>query len=81
MYTYHCKKIYAVATYSNSNMTFEILNHVNMLPSEETCMNMFRSIRWFIGVYCPKCKSHEICNRGSPFKTKYYSCKVGVCVV
>ncbi|MDR2623266.1 MAG: transposase [Methanobrevibacter sp.] len=56
-------------------MTSKILNHVNMLPSEETCINMFREIRWSLGVYCPKCKSYEIHNRGSPFKTRHYSCK------
>ncbi|MDR3063665.1 MAG: transposase [Methanobrevibacter sp.] len=56
-------------------MASKVLNHANMLPSEETCMDMFRSIRWSLGVYCPKCKSYEIHNRGSPFKTRYYSCK------
>ena len=49
-------------------MAYEILNHANMLSSEETCMNMFRSIRWPNGVYCPKCQSYKIHNRGTSFK-------------
>ncbi|WP_281190553.1 hypothetical protein [Methanobrevibacter curvatus] len=43
------------------------MNHANMLPSEETGINMVRRIKWSLRVYCPKCKIYEIHNRESPF--------------
>jgi len=43
MYTYHCKNLYVMFDIFVI-MASEILNHVNMLPSEESCINMFRSI-------------------------------------
>ena len=34
------------------------------VPDEKVAMAFFRSIRWVNGVYCPKCKSYNINNRG-----------------
>lgn len=45
------------------------------IPDEERAIEIFRQIRWSDGVYCPKCKSFEIYNRGVQGKTRRYSCK------
>ena len=45
---------------------------------EEYAMKIFRHIRWTNGVYCPKCKSFDIYNRGmqkgSNKQPNRYSC-------
>ena len=45
------------------------------VPDEKVAMAFFRSIRWVNGVYCPKCKSYNINNRGIQGRTRRYSCK------
>ena len=45
------------------------------VPDEKLAMAFFRSIRWVNGVYCPKCKSYNINNRGIQGRTRRYSCK------
>ena len=45
------------------------------VPDEKVAMAFFRSIRWVNGVYCPKCKSYNINNRGIQGRTWRYSCK------
>ena len=45
------------------------------VPDEQVAMAFFRSIRWVNGVYCPKCKSYNINNRGIQGRTRRYSCK------
>ena len=45
------------------------------VPDEKVAMAFFRSIRWVNGVYCPKCKSYNINNRGIQGMTRRYSCK------
>ena len=45
------------------------------VPDEKVAMAFFRSIRWVNGVYCPKCKSYNINNRGIKGRTRRYSCK------
>ncbi len=45
------------------------------IPEEDRAMDVFRSIRWSNGIYCPKCKSFKIYNRGFQGKTRRYSCK------
>ena len=45
------------------------------VPDEKRAMAFFRSIRWVNGVYCPKCKSYNINNRGIQGRTRRYSCK------
>lgn len=45
------------------------------IPGGERAIEIFRQIRWSNGVYCPKCKSFEIYNRGVLGKTRRYSCK------
>ena len=45
------------------------------VPDEKVAMASFRSIRWVNGVYCPKCKSYNINNRGIQGRTRRYSCK------
>ena len=45
------------------------------VPDENVAMAFFRSIRWVNGVYCPKCKSYNINNRGIQGRTRRYSCK------
>ena len=45
------------------------------VPEEKVAMAFFRSIRWVNGVYCPKCKSYNINNRGIQGRTRRYSCK------
>ncbi|MDR2967500.1 MAG: transposase [Methanobacteriaceae archaeon] len=41
---------------------------------EEDALRIFRSIRWADGVYCPKCKSFNIYNRGIQGNSNKYSC-------
>ena len=38
-------------------------------------MAFFRSVRWVNGVYCPKCKSYNVNNRGNQGRTRRYVCK------
>jgi len=47
------------------------------VPDGDKALQVFRCIRWSDGVYCPKCKSFEVYNRGYLNKThiKRYSCK------
>lgn len=52
-----------------------ILNPDIEVPDEKVAMAFFRSLRWVNGVYCPKCKSYNINNRGIQGRTRRYSCK------
>lgn len=45
------------------------------IPDEKVAMAFFRSIRWVNGVYCPKCNSYNINNRGQQGRVRRYSCK------
>ncbi|MDO5850701.1 MAG: transposase [Methanobacteriaceae archaeon] len=45
------------------------------IPDEKVAMAFFRSIRWVKGVYCPKCNSYNINNRGQQGRVRRYSCK------
>ncbi|MCQ2978111.1 MAG: transposase [archaeon] len=45
------------------------------IPDDKIAMAFFRSIRWINGVYCPKCGSYNINNRGQQGRVKRYSCK------
>ena len=45
------------------------------IPDEKVAMAFFRSIRWVNGVYCPKCHSYNINNRGQQGRVRRYSCK------
>jgi transposase-like protein len=45
-----------------------------LVPDEDRAVEIFRQIRWSNGVYCPKCKSFDIYNRGIQGKTRRYSC-------
>jgi transposase-like protein len=42
---------------------------------EDFALELFRSIRWADGVYCPKCKSFEIQKRGQQSNSNRYSCR------
>lgn len=44
------------------------------IPDEDRAIEIFRQIIWSNGVYCPKCKSFKIYNRGTQSKTRRYSC-------
>ncbi|MDR1818679.1 MAG: transposase [Methanobrevibacter sp.] len=46
-----------------------------MVIDEEEALDIFRSIHWSYGVYCPVCNSFEISNRGKRGRTRRYSCK------
>lgn len=46
-----------------------------MIMNENDAMNIFRSIRWANGVFCPKCKSFSIHHRGNHGHSLKYSCK------
>ena len=52
-----------------------VINPEVNLPDEKIAMAFFRSIRWVHGVYCPKCKSYDINNRGIQGRVRRYSCK------
>jgi len=45
-----------------------------LIPDEKGSIEVFRRIRWADGVYCPKCKSLNIYNRGVKGRTRRYSC-------
>jgi len=45
------------------------------IPNDERATKIFRCIRWANGVYCPKCKSFEINNRGTYGNLNRYTCK------
>lgn len=52
-----------------------ILNCMDrMVLSEDEALEIFRGIRWADGVYCPKCKSFNINNRGKQGNSHRYSC-------
>ena len=44
------------------------------IPDEDRAMDVFRSIKWANGVYCPECSSFSVQKRGFQGKTKRYSC-------
>lgn len=60
---------------SNTIIMNRIPNPDIEVPDEKVAMAFFRSIRWVNGVYCPKCKSYNINNRGIQGRTRRYSCK------
>jgi len=43
--------------------------------NENEALDIFRSIRWACGIYCPTCGSFEINNRGPRGNTRRYTCK------
>ena len=45
------------------------------IPDDQVAMAFFRSVRWVNGVYCPKCRSYNINNRGNQGRTRRYVCK------
>ena len=53
----------------------DIINPNVEIPDDQVAMAFFRSVRWVNGVYCPKCKSYNINNRGNQGRTRRYSCK------
>ena len=52
-----------------------IINPNIEIPDDQVAMAFFRSVRWVNGVYCPKCKSYKVNNRGSQGRTRRYVCK------
>ena len=52
-----------------------IINPNVEIPDDQVAMAFFRSVRWVNGVYCPKCKSYNINNRGNQGRTRRYTCK------
>jgi len=65
---YICQKVIQIIMNRIPNPDIEV-------PDEKVAMAFFRSIRWVNGVYCPKCKSYNINNRGIQGRTRRYSCK------
>lgn len=55
-------------------MSSDLVNDL-FIPDEEKAIDIFRSIRWPNGVYCPKCKSFEVYKRGKRGRIHRYSCK------
>lgn len=55
-------------------MSSDLVNDL-FVPDEEKSIDIFRSIRWSNGVYCPKCKSFEVYKRGKRGRIHRYSCK------
>ena len=53
----------------------DIFNPNVEIPDDQVAMAFFRSVRWVNGVYCPKCKSYNINNRGNQGRTRRYVCK------
>jgi transposase-like protein len=54
---------------------FNIASNMDkFLMPEHFALMIFRSVRWADGVYCPKCKSFKIQNRGQQSDSNRYSC-------
>lgn len=53
----------------------DIINPNVEIPDDQVAMSFFRSVRWVNGVYCPKCKSYNVNNRGNQGRTRRYVCK------
>jgi len=53
----------------------DIINPNVEIPDDQVAMAFFRSVRWVNGVYCPKCKSYNVNNRGNQGRTRRYVCK------
>lgn len=51
-----------------------VFNNKTIILNNDLAMDFYRSIRWAYGLYCPKCKSLNIINRGMRAQTKRYSC-------
>ncbi|MDR2624069.1 MAG: transposase [Methanobrevibacter sp.] len=43
--------------------------------SENEALDIFRSVHWSSGIYCPICGSFKIYNRGDRSNKRRYSCK------
>ena len=58
-------------------MKLDHLCNVLDVADDEQAINIFRSIRWANGVYCPKCRSFEIIMAGGGRNGKFnrYICK------
>lgn len=56
-------------------MKSDYLSNEFSVPSDERITTIFRCIRWANGVYCPKCRSFEINNRGTYGNLNRYTCK------
>ena len=52
----------------------KVLDSNLFIPNDKIAMDVFRSIRWAEGVYCPKCKSNNIIHRGIRGQARRYSC-------
>jgi len=51
---------------------------VNLLiPDDDNVLNLIKSIRWSMGLYCPKCGSKTVIKHGFVGKTllQRYTCK------
>jgi len=44
------------------------------IPDEKKAFEIFRSMRWPEGVYCPRCKSKKLQKRGIQSRSQKYSC-------
>jgi transposase-like protein len=56
-------------------MRFDYLCSDLNVPDDERAIEIFRCIRWNNGVYCPKCRSFEVNNRGTYKQLNRYTCK------
>lgn len=52
----------------------KVLDSNLFIPNDKIAMDVFRSIRWAEGVYCPKCKSNNVIHRGVRGQARRYSC-------
>ncbi|MDR2967631.1 MAG: hypothetical protein LBU74_06760 [Methanobacteriaceae archaeon] len=56
-------------------MKLDYLSNDLDTTNNERSIKIFRCIRWVNGVYCPKCRSFEINNRGTYGNLNRYTCK------